>query len=75
MSKQQNDHGTESWFQERDEARAASGAAPEGMAPDAHGQEGAQGGDANPQEPAGQNMGSRGIGQYSGKGVPPRMKK
>jgi hypothetical protein len=75
MSRQQNDHGAENWFQERDEARAASGAAPEGMAPEANGQEGALGDDANPQEPAGQNTGNRGIGQYSGQGAPPRMKK
>jgi hypothetical protein len=75
MSKQHNDHGAESWFLEREEARAASGAAPDGMAPEAPGQEGAIGGDANAQEPPGQNRGNRRIGQYSGEGVPARMKK
>ena len=75
MSRQHDDHGKESWFQERDAARAAGGTAPEGMAPELNAQEGVEGGDPNPQEPAGQNMGDRGIGQYRGQGVPARIKK
>ena len=75
MSKKGSDHGSQSWFQERDQARAAGGAAEEGMAPDLNPQEGSLGDAANPQEPGDQNTGNRGIGQYSGQGVPARIQK
>lgn len=75
MSKQQSDHGKQSWFEERDAARAAGGAAPDGTAPELRQQEDGQQDAANPQEPPGQNVGNRGIGQYSGQGVPARIKK
>jgi hypothetical protein len=75
MSRKQNDRGNKSWFQERAAARAAGGTAPEGTAPEVRGQESTRGDEANPQEPPGQNAGNRGIGQYSGQGVPADTKK
>lgn len=75
MSKQQRDHGTQSWFAEREAARAAGGAAADGTTPELHQQDSEQQDAANPQEPPGQNVGNRGIGQYSGQGVPARIKK
>ncbi len=75
MSKQQSDHGNESWFQEREAAREAGGTAPEGTDPALNEQDGAAGGAANPQTPQGENTGNRGVGQYSGQGVPAREQK
>ncbi len=75
MSKQQSDHGNKSWFQEREAARESGGTTPEGTDPALNEQDGAADGATNLQTPQGENMGNRGIGQYSGQGVPAREQK